>query len=234
MPGFFNPKDYVDVQERITRFWQEYPEGAIRTRLDSDPTDFSTCRYRAEIYKDRTAQFPDATGYAFEIAGGKGANSTSHEENCETSAIGRALANMGYATSGKDRPSRQEMEKAQNAPHAPQAVQQPRSASQPPNPTPDTSQPANIDRERVMKRLHAVGKDHGIDHEGLRALVIARAAKDGVAIGSLQDASGWLLAETANAIESDPAKLKSWVAKQQELMPGIEAVPNVANSPTFN
>ena len=50
-------------------------------------------------------------GYAFEVAG-SGANRTSHEENCETSAIGRALANMGYATSHKDRPSREEMSKA--------------------------------------------------------------------------------------------------------------------------
>ena len=110
MPNFI-PDDYIDVQTRINRFWKENPDGAIRTLLVSSDTDFSACRYRAEVYKDKLSLAPDATGYAFEIAGGPGANRTSHEENCETSAIGRALANMGYATTGADRPSKQEMEK---------------------------------------------------------------------------------------------------------------------------
>jgi hypothetical protein len=111
MPGRFNADNYVDVQERINRFWQEYPDGAIRTKLMSMPDDFDRCRYEAAVYKQRDYLQPDATGYAFELAGGGGANSTSHEENCETSAIGRALANMGYATKREDRPSRQEMQK---------------------------------------------------------------------------------------------------------------------------
>lgn len=108
---------------------------------------------------------------------------------------------------------------------APQAAQRPRSEPQPANAT-KTPAPANIDRERAMKRLHAVGTQHGIDHEGLRALVVAKAAASGESISSLQEAPGWVLAETATAIEKDPAKLKGWVAKQQELLPGVEDVPN--------
>ncbi len=111
MPGRFDPNDYIDVQDRIVKFWVEYPDGAIRTKLESLPDDFDTCRYAARIFKHRDSLEPDATGWAFERAGGGGANSTSHEENCETSCVGRALANMGYATSRQDRPSRQEMEK---------------------------------------------------------------------------------------------------------------------------
>lgn len=110
----FNPDDYIDVQERIVRFWQDHPDGQIITDLMSDPTDFAACRYKASVWKERghlDSKRPDATGWAFELAGGSGANSTSHEENCETSAIGRALANLGYATSREDRPSRQEMQK---------------------------------------------------------------------------------------------------------------------------
>ena len=53
---------------------------------------------------------PDATGHAQEHVTEKGVNSTSALENCETSAIGRALANLGYAAKGK-RPSREEMAK---------------------------------------------------------------------------------------------------------------------------
>lgn len=111
----FDIDNYVDVQERINRFWEEHPDGAIRTNLMSPPDDFTQCRYKAEVFKDRDRTSPDAIGWAFELAGGNGANFSSHEENCETSAIGRALANMGYAKDRNDRPSAQEMGKVNRA-----------------------------------------------------------------------------------------------------------------------
>jgi hypothetical protein len=121
----FNLENYVDVQTRILRFWTEYPDGAIITKLMSPPDDFTQCRYEAQVFKSRDDTRPSATGYAFELAGKSerdGANFTSHEENGETSAIGRALANLGYATSRADRPSRQEMTKVANGNgHSPQA-----------------------------------------------------------------------------------------------------------------
>jgi hypothetical protein len=109
----FDVANYVDVQERINRFWSEHPAGAIRTRLMSPPDDFDKCRYEARVYRDVNDPEPAATGYAVEFAGGAGANQTSWEENCETSAIGRAFANFGYAKNRTERPSRQEMEKVQ-------------------------------------------------------------------------------------------------------------------------
>ncbi len=110
----FNPDDYVDVSDRITRFWNEYPDGAIRTELASPASSFTEVVFRAEVYKHRENAHPDAVGYAAEKPG-NGANQTSWHENCETSAIGRALANMGYATSQKERPSKQEMQKVNRA-----------------------------------------------------------------------------------------------------------------------
>ena len=107
----FNLDNYISVQDRINAFWQDHPQGRILTTMESDPLDFGQCRYKAEVFEDRDDARPVATGWAFEVAGGGGANSTSHEENCETSAIGRALANMGYATMQQDRPSREEMAK---------------------------------------------------------------------------------------------------------------------------
>lgn len=177
----FDPRNYVDVQTRISRFWSEYPDGAIRTVLASPPEDFERCRYRAEVYKSAANAYPDAVGYAFEVAGGRGPNATSHEENCETSAVGRALANMGYATSGKDRPSRQEMTKANAAPQpepartrpverstAPPAREMAKQGSDTTQRETDAPGP-NTDAEwqRASRRLHAVAKQHGIKHEQL-------------------------------------------------------------------
>ena len=108
----FDPNDYVDVQERITQFWDKYPDGAIRTDLASPASSFTEVVFRAEIYKHRDHEKPDSVGYAAEKPG-NGANQTSWHENCETSAIGRALANMGAAKSRKDRPSKQEMQKVE-------------------------------------------------------------------------------------------------------------------------
>jgi hypothetical protein len=70
---------------------------------------------QAYIYRTEVDQHPWSSGLAEETVQGRGVNATSALENCETSAIGRALASAGYATKGK-RPSREEMSKvaAQN------------------------------------------------------------------------------------------------------------------------
>jgi hypothetical protein len=64
----------------------------------------------ASIFRTEADARPWTTGLAEETVQGRGVNATSALENCETSAIGRALANAGYATKGK-RASREEMSK---------------------------------------------------------------------------------------------------------------------------
>ena len=65
------------------------------------------------LYRTEADVRPWTTGLAEETIQGRGVNATSALENCETSAIGRALANAGYATKGK-RASREEMVKVNN------------------------------------------------------------------------------------------------------------------------
>ncbi len=92
----FNLKDYVDVAERIASFYERYPEGSIQTemvRLDGDLVVF-----KATVYRDREDPHP-TTGWAYEREGVGYVNRTSFIENCETSAIGRALANLNFPTS---------------------------------------------------------------------------------------------------------------------------------------
>ena len=104
----FNLEDYETVEERLTKFWKDQPDGRINTTLlEANTTRFIV---RAEIFRTEVDAHPWATGIAEETVQGRGVNATSALENCETSAIGRALANAGYATKGK-RASREEMTK---------------------------------------------------------------------------------------------------------------------------
>jgi hypothetical protein len=104
----FNLEDYETVEERLVKFWKDYPDGRIDTRLvEASATRFIVQAY---IYRTEADQHPWSSGLAEETIQGRGVNATSALENCETSAIGRALASAGYATKGK-RPSREEMQK---------------------------------------------------------------------------------------------------------------------------
>ena len=104
----FNLDDYETVEERLIKYWKDHPDGRIDTRLvEASATRFIVQAY---IYRTEVDQHPWSSGLAEETIQGRGVNATSALENCETSAIGRALASAGYATKGK-RPSREEMAK---------------------------------------------------------------------------------------------------------------------------
>jgi hypothetical protein len=108
MNFMFNLEDYETVEERLVKFWKEHPDGQIHTKLlDSTSSRFIV---EASIFRTEADARPWTTGLAEETVQGRGVNATSALENCETSAIGRALANAGYATKGK-RASREEMSK---------------------------------------------------------------------------------------------------------------------------
>ena len=104
----FNLEDYETVEERLVKFWKDHPDGQIHTKV----LEHTTARFivEASIYRTEADSRPWTTGLAEETVQGRGVNATSALENCETSAIGRALANAGYATKGK-RASREEMSK---------------------------------------------------------------------------------------------------------------------------
>lgn len=105
----FNLEDYETVEDRLVKFWKMYPEGRVETSLmQHDATSFI---FTAHLYRTSNAEeLPFSQGWAHEVIGVGMVNKTSALENCETSAIGRALANGGFATKGK-RASREEMTK---------------------------------------------------------------------------------------------------------------------------
>ena len=104
----FNLQDYETCEVRLDKWWKDNPDGRVATELIS----FQNGQYIVQAYLYRT--FADSVAYSTGLAEEKitdrGVNATSARENCETSAIARALANANYAAKGK-RASREEMTK---------------------------------------------------------------------------------------------------------------------------
>jgi hypothetical protein len=110
----FNLNDYEPVEQRVKRFYKDHKDGRIitdniTTAQDRQVGTWVTKSYIYLTADDQEKNLPKATGLAFEVDSAKGPQATSALEVCETSSIGRALANANY--SGNKRASREEMEK---------------------------------------------------------------------------------------------------------------------------
>lgn len=86
-------KDYIEVNVRIMKFYEKYPEGRILTEIVKWENEVIVMK--ATAYRDEK-DIPASTGYAYEKEGSSFINKTSALENCETSAVGRCLAILGF------------------------------------------------------------------------------------------------------------------------------------------
>lgn len=88
-------RDYAEVNQRIKAFRMTYPDGYIETLMVSNEN--GVCIFRAEVgeYIDGKRQML-GSGTAYEKEGSTFINKTSYIENCETSAVGRALGMAGF------------------------------------------------------------------------------------------------------------------------------------------
>jgi len=113
MAGKFDLESYETVELRLRRLYAKYPEARVIT--DMVFRDERSFIVKSEIYLNMEDHFPVATGYAEEIVGASPVNKTSALENCETSAIGRAISNSVLCLEAPigARPSQQEMAKVE-------------------------------------------------------------------------------------------------------------------------
>jgi hypothetical protein len=146
----FDAGEYAPVADRITLFYARYPTGRILTRLLSRTAREITVQ--AFVFRSTEEQRPAATGLASERIGDGDVNTVACLENTETSAIGRALANLGL-TASAHRPSREEMEKASR--ERARKVAESRLTTRPPSPAAIAFQRR---ADRLMDALDLLGQ----------------------------------------------------------------------------
>lgn len=164
-----NLDNYETVKERKKRFYKDYPDGRIIVEALSDNI-LDHAFFKALIYlniNELKKCLPKAVGFALEIRdvnkslSGKGkeyesVNYTSWTENCEESAIGRALDNGGY--SGNDKCSKDEMEKAKRMSNI--------KPSQPVNKPSGDASPCKKCGALIIWKLSKNNKHYAVDIEG--------------------------------------------------------------------
>lgn len=102
----WNINDYEPVADRIARFWDKYPNGRIHTEIAL--INEIQVVVKASVWRDISETLATTIDFAQETIGSSNINKGSFLENCATSAIGRALADLGFSPKGK-RPSMEEM-----------------------------------------------------------------------------------------------------------------------------
>ncbi|MEP7066296.1 MAG: hypothetical protein ABI889_09710 [Gemmatimonadota bacterium] len=187
---------YAPVARRITLFYGRYPGGRIITSLVQ--RDAKAVIFCARVYRTAEESRPAATGWALEREGDGDVNVVACLENTETSAIGRALANLGF-TASAERPSREEMMRVARARQAPLRVASPRPRPAPPAPIPATLLQSHADALSDALSLLALARQAGMRP--------ARAART----------SARLLAHPpeANDLLRIASRLRAWLRRQR-------------------
>ena len=86
-------KDYVPVHERVKHFNENFPNGSINTEICNNINGVVVIK--ATVTPDTEKASRVFTGFASEVKNSSNINTNSYVENCETSAVGRALGFMG-------------------------------------------------------------------------------------------------------------------------------------------
>ena len=111
MGNQINLDNYEPVEERIMRFKDTYPNYRMTSEVVDMRGEVGATRWvvKVTLYRNFEDEKPLSEGHAFEVDGAGMTQNVAALETCETSELGRALANAGFA--GNRRVTREEMMK---------------------------------------------------------------------------------------------------------------------------
>ena len=162
-------KNYAEVAQRVQAFRKLIPDGYITTDIISNGNGIVYMKAEAGYYTADGKRVMLATGYAFERQDASKINNTSFIENCETSAVGRALGFIGLG-SEKSIASAEEVDnaiKTQEAiekgelPKNPQQVAPPATAQNPPQNPPPAADVSTAPFRRTLSMNAGIFRKHG-------------------------------------------------------------------------
>lgn len=199
-PTNIRGKDYADVAQRVMAFRKVYPQGTIRTEMtanDGEPGR-RVCVFRAVVAIGENIL---GTGTAYEIENAGNINRTSYIENCETSAVGRALGFAGFGIAGGIA-SAEEVARAQEqqAAEAPQSAQEARRRTKAPS---DEKQPTQSQEHATLAdiaRLEKLLTQNGLS---LMAMLKSYNVRDAIEL-------------TPEQCKEATEKTLAWAKKQKE------------------
>jgi hypothetical protein len=158
----FNPDEYITVHERIEKFYAKFPQGRIITAIVEHNAETGFVLVRAEIFREPDDALPAATGHAYELRSAGHVQQGSYVEVGETSAVGRALALLGFEVR-RGVASREEVERSARkqaavaAKSAEKPAPPPQRADAPP-PSRAAEPPSDLDA-RILGAAEELGYD---------------------------------------------------------------------------
>ncbi|MGI8655433.1 MAG: hypothetical protein ACR2LC_09465 [Pyrinomonadaceae bacterium] len=159
-------ENYIPVAERIEQFYVKFSKGRITTTILEHDRESGFILIRAEAFRDPDDASPAATGHAFESRAEGYVNKTSYIENCETGAVGRALAMLGFEVK-RGIASREEMQKVDR-------MSSTSSAAKPSTPDASEAAPPAPDVESLKAQVReaciALGYDEQKQNDALKRL----------------------------------------------------------------
>ena len=197
----FNPDEYITVHERIEKFYARFPQGRIITAIIEHDSETGFILMRAEVYRDPEDALPAATGHAYELRSAGHVQQGSYVEVCETSAVGRALALLGFEVR-RGVASREEMERGARKQAASAAARQAE------KPAPTQERTATQPQKQTGPSQHAATPPAHAAEPSVRA---AEAAAD-------LDAQ---ILRAAEELGYDAAKVRKWVNQKYEVTGGL-------------
>ncbi len=191
-------EDYVPVAERVEKFYDRFPDGRVITQILEHDRETGFVLMRADVYRHADDAQPAATGHAFENKDAGYVQRTSYIEVAETSAVGRALALLGFEVR-RGIASREEMQKVQRAPAEPPIAR--------PTPPPPS-------------RLPPPSAGSGRADPPAKAVDAATTTTNNGGESSLDTD----ILQAADALGYDAAKVSKWVNHKFKVSGGLEAL----------